>query len=112
VVDRIDEETAPVTARLKATAFRLIFGVMVLLAASGALACSTEDRIELAQMGFTSGQLDTMCGSGGSPFVTPSLPDPTVCVTRYGNCGLANRVRAGNQCGCPIGGGWTLGVTR
>jgi hypothetical protein len=85
---------------------------MVLLVASGALACSTEDRIELAQLGFTSEQLETMCGSGGNPFVTPSVPDATVCVTRYGHCGLANRVHAGNQCGCPIGGGWTLGVTR
>jgi hypothetical protein len=100
------------TTRRKATAFRVIFGAMVLLVASGALACSTEDRIEPAQLGFTSEQLETMCGSGGNPFVTPSLPDATVCVTRYGHCGLANRVHAGNQCGCPIGGGWTLGVTR
>jgi hypothetical protein len=112
VADRIDEETAPMTALRKTTAFGLVFGVMALLAASGALACSAEDRIELAQLGFTSGELDTMCGSGGSPFVTPSLPDAAVCVTRYGNCGLANRVRAGNQCGCAIGGGWTLGVAR
>jgi hypothetical protein len=97
---------------MKAPAFRLIFGAMVLLASSGALACSTEDRIELAQMGFTSEQLDAMCGSGGNPFATPSLPDATACVTRYGDCGLAHRVRAGNQCACTIGGGWTLGVTR
>ena len=101
------------TARPKATAFRLIFGVMVLLAASGALARSTEDRIELAQMGFTSGQLDTMCGvGGGSPFVTPSLPDATVCVTRYGQLRACEPRPRRKPMRLSDWWRWTLGVTR
>jgi hypothetical protein len=98
--------------RRKATSFCFIFGAIALLASSSVLACSTEDRIELAQMGLTSAQVDAACGSGGNPFVTPSLPAASVCATRYGYCGLANRADVGNQCGCPIGGGWTLGVAR
>lgn len=64
-------------------------------------ACSSEDRRELALMGYTSAQIDAQCGSGGNPFVTPSMPIATVCVTRLGSCYLGEQIPVGSQCWCP-----------
>ena len=92
--------------------FRFAVGAMLLLAAASALACSTEDRIAMAQIGYTTVQIDAACLPGADPFMTPSIAAGSVCVTRYGSCGLATRVHAGNQCGCPLVSGWALGVAR
>jgi hypothetical protein len=60
-----------------------------------ALACASEDRVALAQMGYTSEQIDAQCGSGGNPFVTPSMPAAQV---RHGGRRLPpRRVRPGRR---------------
>ena len=75
--------------------------------------CASEDRIALGQMGYTSEQIDIMCRSGGNPFVTPSMPTATVCVTRAGGCDLGERVLVGSRCWCPIGfGDVVYGIAR
>jgi hypothetical protein len=63
--------------------------------------CASEDRIALAQMGYSTAQIDAMCGSGGNPFVTPSLPAATICATPAGSCYLGDRIPVGSQCWCP-----------
>lgn len=66
-------------------------------------ACSSEDRIAMAQMGQTTEQIDAQCGSGGNPFVTPSMPTATQCVTPAGSCYLGVQLSVGSQCYCPSG---------
>lgn len=78
-----------------------------------ALACSSEDRIALAQMGQTEAQIDAQCGSGGNPFVTPSMPIASVCVTPAGACQMAEKIPVGSRCWCPTGYGNAIdGVAR
>jgi hypothetical protein len=90
---------------------RAAFSIVVLLGCSAALACSSEDRIELATMGYSTAQVNAMCGSGGNPFASPSMPSTRYCVTGYGSCTLGNRVQSGSHCGCPAGNGyWIPGV--
>jgi hypothetical protein len=80
---------------------------------SQALACASEDRVALAQMGYTSEQIDAQCGSGGNPFVTPSMPAAQVCVTAGGRCYLGEFVPVGESCWCPTGyGDVARGVAR
>lgn len=87
--------------------------LVALLPGDEALACSSEDRIALAQMGYTSAQIDAQCGSGGNPFVTPSLPTATVCMTQAGFCYLGEQIPVGSRCWCPTGfGGVLYGVAR
>lgn len=74
---------------------------LLLLPNDYALACSSEDRIALAQMGYTEAQIDAQCGSGGNPFVTPSMPTARVCVTQVGSCYLGDQIPVGSQCWCP-----------
>jgi hypothetical protein len=66
-----------------------------------ALACSSEDRIALAEIGYTSEQIDAQCGSGGNPFVTPSMPAAQLCTTAAGSCYLGEFVPVGGSCWCP-----------
>ena len=64
-------------------------------------------------MGYTSVQIDAQCGSGGNPFVTPSMPAAQVCVTRIGSCYLGEFVAVGNSCWCPTrSGGAAAGIAR
>ncbi len=94
-------------------AVRLAVSLGAVLASGAALACSSEDRIALAQMGYTTAQIDAQCGSGGNPFVTPSLPMASVCVTAAGSCYLGAPMPVGNACGCPTGfGGAVYGVAQ
>ncbi|MCQ8106288.1 hypothetical protein NP590_19440 [Methylomonas sp. SURF-2] len=87
--------------------------ILLLLPNTSALACSSEDRSSLAMMGYTSEQIDAQCGSGGNPFVTPSMPIASYCVTAVGSCYLNNRVAVGSQCWCPTGyGNAVYGVAR
>lgn len=77
------------------------------------LACSSEDRIALAQMGQSAAQIDAQCGSGGNPFVTPSMPVASVCVTWAGACQMAEQIPVGSRCWCPTGYGNAIdGVAR
>lgn len=80
-----------------------VAGVLIGVAVSGqaALACSSEDRIALAQMGYASEQIDAQCGSGGNPFVTPSMPAAQICATPIGSCYLGEAVAVGDSCWCP-----------
>jgi len=78
----------------------LVCWLIGLLSCQPAFACSSEDRIELALMGYTSAQIDAQCGSGGNPFVTPSLPLATVCVTPVGSCSPGGQIPVGSECGC------------
>jgi hypothetical protein len=90
-------------------------GVLVGVALPGqALACASEDRIALAQMGYTSEQIDAQCGgSGGNPFVTPSMPAAQICATAAGSCYLGEFVPVGESCWCPTGyGDLAQGVAR
>lgn len=73
----------------------------LLLPGRQAVACSSEDRIALAQMGYTEAQIDAQCGSGGNPFVTPSMPTATMCVTPAGSCYMAQQLQVGSYCWCP-----------
>lgn len=68
-----------------------------------ALACSSEDRADLAMMGYTQDQIDAQCSSGGNPFVSPSMPTATVCVTPAGACYLGEVLSVGSNCWCPTG---------
>jgi hypothetical protein len=79
-----------------------------------ALACSSEDRVALAQMGYTSEQIDAQCGSsGGNPFVTPSMLAVQICATAAGSCYLGEFVPVGESCWCPTGyGDVAQGVAR
>ncbi|HEX6011606.1 MAG TPA: hypothetical protein VFY87_07350 [Geminicoccaceae bacterium] len=78
-----------------------------------ALACASEDRIALAEMGYTSEQIDAQCGSGGNPFVTPSMPAAQLCMTAAGSCYLGEFVAVGDSCWCPTGyGDVAQGVAR
>jgi hypothetical protein len=87
--------------------------VGVVLPGGGTLACASEDRIALAQMGYTSEQIDAQCGSGGNPFVTPSMPAAQVCMTAAGGCYLGEFVPVGESCWCPTGyGDVAQGVAR
>jgi hypothetical protein len=77
---------------------------LFLFASIDTFACSSEDRIALAQMGQTTEQIDAQCGgSGGNPFVTPSMPTATQCVTQAGSCYLGVQLSVGSQCYCPAG---------
>jgi hypothetical protein len=92
----------------------LVLGLGLFIAVPDAQAgCASEDRIALGQMGYTSAQINAMCGSGGNPFVTPSLPMATVCVTPAGGCSLGQQTFIGNSCWCPRGMGQVVyGVAR
>jgi hypothetical protein len=92
----------------------VMLGLSMLIAVPRAQAgCASEDRIALAQMGHTRAQIDAMCGSGGNPFVTPSMPSATVCATPAGGCYLGEQIPVGSQCWCPRGMGQVVhGVAR
>jgi hypothetical protein len=88
-------------------AIRLLPLGALLAMSPAALACSSEDRIALAQMGYTIQQIDAQCGAG-NPFVTPSMPDASACVTQIGSCYLSVRATVGSQCWCQTGSGHTV----
>lgn len=90
-------------------ALHLLFGLGILISCDLAFACSSEDRRELAIMGYTSQQIDAQCGSGGNPFVTPSMPVARICSTRAGSCYLGERLAVGSQCWCPTRYGTAIG---
>ena len=101
--------TIPLAPRV----LHLLLGLGILLSCDMALACSSEDRRELAIMGYTSEQIDAQCGSGGNPFVTPSMPIATICSTRAGSCYMGQRIPVGSQCWCPTRNGSAVaGVAR
>ena len=67
----------------------------------------------LAQMGYTSAQINAMCNSGDNPFVTPLLPMAMVCATSAGGCYLGEQIPVGSRCWCPRGMGQIVyGVAR
>jgi hypothetical protein len=91
----------------------IVLLLAVLLPHSAANACSSEDRAELAQEGYTSDQIDAQCGSGGNPFVTPSMPTASMCTTQVGTCYLGAQATVGDQCWCQTGYGNVIaGVAR
>ena len=100
--------------RMVVTLLVVALGLGMLVAVPMAQAvCASEDRIALAQMGHTRAQIDAMCGSGGNPFVTPSMPSATVCATPAGGCYLGEQVPVGSRCWCPRGMGQVVyGVAR
>ena len=53
---------------------RFGFLLVLLMAPAAAYAeCASEDRIELAQMGYTEAQIDAQCNSGQNAFAPPRL---------------------------------------
>lgn len=99
-----------IVVMLIAVAFGLGMLIVVPVAEAG---CASEDRIALAQMGYTTAQIDAMCGSGGNPFVTPSMPTATVCATPAGGCYLRDQIHVGSKCWCPTGFGHVVyGIAR
>jgi hypothetical protein len=67
------------------------FGCMLVLLMAPVAAyaeCSSEDRIDLAQMGYSEAQIDAQCNSGQNAFAPPQSPEATYCKTQYGYCPL------------------------
>jgi hypothetical protein len=63
--------------------------------------CSSEDRIELAEEGYSEAQINAQCSSGTNAFAPP--PDfglGTVCVTQWGSCSLPQPSWRGHGCSC------------
>jgi hypothetical protein len=62
--------------------------------------CASEDRIELAQMGYTEAQIDAKCNSGQNAFAPPPDAAAGYCATQYGYCPLPYSAPAGSSCSC------------
>ena len=63
--------------------------------------CSSEDRIELAEEGYSEAQIDEQCSSGQNAFAPPpSYGSATACVTQWGTCALSQPSQPGFGCSC------------
>jgi hypothetical protein len=79
------------------------FGFLLVLLTAPAAAyaeCASEDRIELAQMGYTEAQIDAKCNSGQSAFAPPQDSAAGYCATQYGYCQLPYSAPVGSSCSC------------
>jgi hypothetical protein len=78
------------------------FGLLLALLMAPTVAfaeCASEDRIALAQMGYTEAQIDAQCNSGQNAFAPPA-DAAGYCVTQYGYCPLPSSAPAGTSCSC------------
>ena len=62
--------------------------------------CSSEDRIDLAQMGYSEAQIDAQCNSGQNAFAPTQGSEAAYCKTQYGYCPLPSSTVAGSSCVC------------
>jgi len=74
--------------------------VLSMVPAAARADCSSEDRAELAQMGYTTEQIDAQCGSGQNAFAPPTGQAASYCQTAYGYCALPSLAAAGDSCMC------------
>lgn len=85
-------------------ALSLTFGTILCVAMpTAALAdCSSEDRIALAEMGYSEAQIDQQCSSGQNAFAPPpTYGSATTCATQWGSCPLSQPGQPGAGCWCP-----------
>ena len=79
------------------------FGCMLVLLIAPIAAhaeCSSEDRIDLAQMGYSEAQIDAQCNSGQNAFAPPQGQAASYCKTQYGYCQVPSSTAAGDSCVC------------
>jgi hypothetical protein len=84
------------------TRIMLMAGICLLLPHVAMAICSTEDRIDMAQMGMSTAQIDAQCNSGINFYAPPPgfQPSATLCVTAYGACAMATQIPVGSYCEC------------
>jgi hypothetical protein len=63
--------------------------------------CSSEDRIELAEEGYSETQINQQCSSGQNAFAPPpGYGAAMTCVTQWGSCALSQPSQPGFRCAC------------
>jgi hypothetical protein len=80
---------------------RFAFAAALLMAPSIAWAeCASEDRAAMAQMGYTTTQIDALCNSVQDAFAPPQAAEAFYCTTQYAFCPLQAPAPVGSPCLC------------